>query len=144
MSRAPTARDLVQIALAALRPAAAPAEARTAGGFSRVAVLQFGALACIAASLGCGLGALWIYAAPMVGAAGALVVASAVLCVIGIAAFVVLRRAEDRRASSPPPSPASDIGEDALLASGLRLFQQRPVVMLAAALLAGALVGWEK
>ena len=39
---------------------------------------------------------------------------------------------------------ASDIGDDALLASGLRLFQQRPVVLLVAALLAGGFLGWEK
>ena len=38
VSRAPTASDLVQIALAALRPGAAPAEPRPAGGFSRSAV----------------------------------------------------------------------------------------------------------
>lgn len=142
MSRAPTAGDLVQIALAALRPGAAPAAPRPADGFSRVAVLQFGALACIAAALGCG--ALWIYAAPMLGAAVGLLVVSVVLCAVAFATLVVLRRAGDRRASSPPPGPASDIGEDALLAGGLRLFQQRPVVMLAAALLAGVLLGWEK
>ena len=46
------------------------------------------------------------------------------------------------RASSPPPGAASDIGEDALLASGLRLFRQRPVVLLVAV---GVLshLGWE-
>lgn len=126
------------------QPGVAPAEPRPTGGFSRNAVLQFSALACIATALGCGLGALWISAAPVLGAAGALLVVSAVLCVIGFAAFVALRRAGDRRASTPPQGSASDVGDDALLEGGLRLLQQRPVVTLAAALLAGVFLGWEK
>ena len=143
MSRAPTTSDLVQIALAALQPRAAPAGPRPGGGFSRCAVLQLGALACIAAALGCGLFALWISAAAMLGAAGALLVVSAVLCAIGFAAFLVLRRTGDPRASAPPQGSASDIGDDALLEGGLRLLQERPVVTLAAAFLAGVFLGWQ-
>ena len=143
MSRAPTTSDLVQIALAALQPHVAPAEPRPGGGFSRCAIVEFGALACVAAALGCALVAVGIYAAPMLGAAGALLVVSAVLCAIGFASFLVLRRARDRRASAPPQGSASDIGDDALLEGGLRLLQKRPVVTLAAALLAGVFLGWQ-
>ena len=105
MSQPSTASDLVQIALAVLQPGAATAEPRPAGSFPRSAVLELSALLCAAAALGCGLVALWIYASPMLGAAGALLVVSAALCAVGFAAFVFDRRARDRRATSPPPKP---------------------------------------
>ncbi len=89
MSQAPTASDLFQIALAALQPRAAPVEPRPTGGFSWCAVVELSALACIAAALGCALVAVGIYAAPMLGAAGALLVVSSLLCAVGFAAFVV-------------------------------------------------------
>ena len=120
MSQPSTASDLVQIALAVLQPGAATAEPRPAGSFPRSAVLELSALLCAAAALGCGLVALWIYASPMLGAAGALLVVSGVLCVVGFAAFVFERRARDRRATSPPPSLASGFADDALLAGGSR------------------------
>jgi hypothetical protein len=150
VSQSSTAGDLFQIALAVLQPGAAPADPRPPGSFSRSAVLQLSGLACIAAALGCGLVAIWIYASPMLGAAGALLVVAAVLCVVaavlcavGLSAFVYQRRARDRRASSPPPGLSSEIDDGALEAGGLRLFQQHPVLTLAAALLAGALLGWK-
>jgi len=115
VSQAPTASDLFQIALAALQPRAAPVEPRPTGGFSWCAVVELSALACIAAALGCALVAVGIYAAPMLGAAGALLVVSSLLCAVGFAAFVVQGRARKRRGSSPPPGPASDTGDDALL-----------------------------
>ena len=79
----------------------------------------------------------------MLGAAGALLVVSAVLCAVGLAAFVFDRRARDRRAPSPPPSLASGFANDALLAGESSLFRQHPVLTLAAAVLAGVLLGWE-
>ncbi len=138
-----TASDLVQIALAVLQPGAAPAEPRPTGSFPRSAVLQLSALLCAAAALGCGLVALWIYASPMLGAAGALLVVSAVLCAVAFAAFVFERRARDRRAPLPPPSLASGFADDAVLAAGSSFFQQHPVLTLAAAVLAGVLLGAE-
>ena len=83
-----TASDLVQIALAVLQPGAATADPRPTGSFPRRAVLQLSALLCAAAALGCGLVALWIYASPMLGAAGASLVVAAVLCAVAFAAFV--------------------------------------------------------
>ncbi len=143
MSQPSTASDLVQIALAVLQPGAAHAEPRPTGSFPRRAVLQLSALLCAAAALGCGLVALWIVASPMLGAAGALLVVSAVLFAVGFAAFVFERRARDRRAPSPPPSLVSGFADDELLAGGSSLFRQHPVLTLAAALLAGVFLGWE-
>ena len=79
----------------------------------------------------------------MLGAAGALLVVSAVLCAVGFAAFVFEWRTRDSRATSPPRSLASGFADDALLAGGSDLFQERPVLTLAAALLAGVFLGWE-
>ena len=141
MSQSSTAGDLFQIALAVFQPGAAPAEPRPAGSFSRSAVLQLSVLVCIAAALGCGLAALWIYASPTLGAAGALLVVAVVLCAVGLTAFVYQRRARDRRASSPPPGLVSALDDDTFEAGGLRLFHKHPVLTLAAALLAGALLG---
>ena len=143
MSQPSTATDLVQIALAVLQPGAATTDPRPTGSFQRSAVLQVTALLCAAAALGCGLVALWIVASPMLGAAGALLVVSAVLCAVGFAAFVFDRRTRDRRAASPPPRLAAGFADDALLAGGLSLIQQRPVLTLAAALLAGVFLAWE-
>ncbi len=137
------ASDLVQIAAAWLRPGVAPAEPRPTRSFPRRAVLDLSALLCAAAALGCALFALWIYASPMLGAAGALLVVSAVFSAVAFAAFVFERRAGDRPAPSPAQSPAPGFADDALLAVGLSLFRQRPVLTLAAALLAGVLLALE-
>ncbi len=143
MSQASTASDLVQLALAVLQPGAATAEPRPAGFFPRSAVLELSALLRAAAALGCGLVALWIYASPMLGAAGAFLVVSVALCAVGFAAFVFERRTRDRRATSPPPSLASGFADDALLTGGLDLLEERPILTLGAALLAGVFLGWE-
>jgi hypothetical protein len=143
VSRPSIAGDLVQIALAVLQPGVARSEPRPTGSFPRRSVLQLSALLCAGAALGCGLAALWIVASPMLGAAGALLVVSAVLCAFGFLAFVFDRRARDRRPPSPPPSLASGFADDALLTGGLDLLQERPILTLGAALLAGVFLGWE-
>ncbi len=144
MSQPSIASDLVQIALAMLQPGAAPAEPRPTGFLPRDAVLQLSALLSAAVALGCALFALWIYASPMLGAAGALLAVAAFLCAVAFAAFVFERRARDRLATSPPPpSLASGFADDALLAGGSSLFRQHPVLTLAAALVAKAFLGWE-
>ncbi len=144
MSQPSTTSNLVQIALAVLQPGVARSEPRPTGSFPRRSVLQLSALLCAGASLGCGLAALWIVVSPMLGAAGALLVVSGVLCVVGFAAFVFERRARDRRATSPPPpSLASGFADDALLTGGLDLLQERPILTLGAALLAGVFLALE-
>ncbi len=143
MRQPSTASDLVQIALAVLQPGATTADPRPTRSFPRSAVLQLTALLCVAAALGCSLVALWIYASPMLGAAGASLVVAAVLCAVAFAAFVFEWRTRDSRAPSSPPSLASGFAGDALLAGGSSFFRQHPVLTLAAAVLAGVLLGGE-
>ncbi len=104
MSQASSASDLVKIALAPLQAGAARAEPGPTGYFVRIELLQLFALLCTVTALGCALVALWIYSAPMLGAAGALLVNTAVLCAVGFAAFVFELRTRESRARSPAPS----------------------------------------
>jgi hypothetical protein len=97
------------------------------------------ALLCAAAALCCGLGALWIYAAPILGAAGALCAVSAVLCAVGFSAFPFERRARESCVRSSVP----ELGTDALLAGGSSFGQPHAALTLIAALLAGVFLGGE-
>ena len=98
-----------------------------------------GALLCVVTALGCALVALWIYAAPMPGAAGALLVNTAVLSAVGFAVFVFELRTRESRARSPAPS----VDADALLAGGSSFFRRHTALTLVAALLAGVFLGGE-
>ena len=134
MSQSSSASDLIRFALASLpggAPGAAPGPNRH---FARIAILQLFALLCAVTALGCALVALWIYAAPTLGAAGALLLDSLVLCVVGFAAFLVERRSRQLRVRSSVP----DLGTDALLAGGSSYFQRHTALTLVAALLAGS------
>jgi hypothetical protein len=106
-------------------------------------LVQISAILCAATALGCGSVARWIVASPMLGVAGGLLVVSVVLCAVGFAAFVCDWRARDRRAPAPPRSLTSGFADDARLAGGTSLFRQKPVLTLAAALLAGVFLGGE-
>ncbi len=139
MSQPSTVGELVQIALAVLQPRAPRVEVQPTESFARIAVLQLIAFLCAVAALCCGLGALWIYAAPTLGAAGALCAVSAVLCAVGLSAFAFERRARESRVRSSVP----DLGTDALLAGGSSFFQQHTALTLIAALLAGVILGGE-
>ena len=109
--------DLVKIAFASLQAGAARAESRPMGNFARIELLQLFTLLCAVTAPGCALVALWIYSAPMLGAAGALLLNSAVLCAVGFAVFVFERRTRESRARSAP-----SVDVDALLAGGVKLF----------------------
>jgi len=138
VSQASSASDLVKIALAALQAGAARGEPRSIGYFARITLLQLFALLCVVPALGCALVALWIYAAPMLGAAGALLVNSAVLCAVGFALFVFEQRTRESRARSAP-----SVDVDALLAGGSSFFRRHTALTLVAALLAGVFLGGE-
>ena len=101
------------------------------------------AFVCAVTALGCALVALWICAAPMLGAAGALLVESAVLCAVGFAAFVLARRAREARSPVAVPGPAPGIADGTLLERGSRFVRQHTGFALVAALLAGALLAGE-
>jgi hypothetical protein len=116
VSQSSSASNLVRFALASL-PGGAP---RPNGRFARIAILQLFALLCAVTAMGCALVALWIYAAPTLGAAGALCAVSAVLFAVGLSAFAFERRARESRARSSVP----DLGTDVLLAGGSSFFHR--------------------
>ena len=105
---------------------------------SRIATLQLFALLCAVTALGCALVALWIYAAPTLRAAGAPLLDSLILCVVGFAVFLFERRTRELRLRSVP-----DLGADVLLAGGSSFFQRHTALTLVSAILAGVFLGGE-
>ena len=91
----------------------------------------------VAASLGCAVAALWIFAAPRIGPAGAALCAAAVLLALGLAVLGLglLVAKGNRRARPAAPSP------DVMLAEAMKLFVNHKNAVLVAALIAGLLAG---
>jgi hypothetical protein len=73
------------------------------GSFARIAVFLLITVLCAVAALCRGLGAPRIYTAPILGAAGALCAASAVLCAVGLFAFGFKQRVRETRVRSSVP-----------------------------------------
>ena len=139
MSGGAATSDLVKLALALLQTGGARDAKRSIKSFARIALMQTAAALSAAAAFGCALGALWIYATPIFGAAGALLADAGILCAIAIAMLVLARRSPASRPQSPGPSSEAD----ALLAAAAGLFKQHTGLALLAALLAGAFVAGE-
>jgi hypothetical protein len=91
----------------------------------------------VIAAGGCAAAALWLYAIPHVGAAGAPLVAAGGLLVFCVVLMVVARGILHyrRRASSSMPAPGLPLEE------ALRLFSENKGTMLLAALVAGLVAG---
>jgi hypothetical protein len=132
--------DLVKLALALLQSGAARNAQQSIKSLIRVALLQTVAAFCVIAALGCALGALWIYAAPILGGAGALLAGAIVFGVMALVAFGLAWRTEKSRSRSPALGSAGD----ATLAAATSLFKQHVGLALVAALLAGVFVGSER
>jgi hypothetical protein len=139
VSGAAATSDLVKLALALLQAGGKCEATRSIKSFARIALMQTAAALSAAAAFGCALGALWIYAAPIFGAAGALLADAGILCAIAIAALVLARRAPASRSQSLGPSSQAD----ASLAAATALFKQHKGLALLAAFLAGAFVAGE-
>lgn len=131
--------DLIKIALAVLQSSAARSAPQAIEKFALVALMQLVAALSAIAALGCALGALWIYAAPICGAAGALLADAGILCALALAAPALARRTRELRSRSPAPGSEAD----ALRAGAADLFRQHTGLALLAALLAGAFLGGE-
>ena len=101
MSGSAATSDLVKLALAVLQTGAARNARQSVKLLVRIALLQTVAALCVIAALGCALGALLIYATPILGGAGALLVGAGVFVVIALAAFGLAWRAEKMRSRSP-------------------------------------------
>ena len=105
-----------------------------------IAALPAAAAALLAAAaIGCITAAIWIAAIPHVGMAGAALCAAAVL--LAGAGGMALIAHHLNRPIAPRVSPAPSA--DALVAEGIRLFQNHKGVALAAALVAGLCAGNE-
>jgi hypothetical protein len=140
VSGSAAASDLVKLTLALLQTSAARNATQSFKSLVRVALLQTVAAFCVIASLVCALGALWTYAAPILGVVGALLAAAGVFGVIALAALGLAWRAGKTRSRSPTLGSAGD----APLAAAANLFKQHTGLALLAALLAGVFVGGER
>ena len=132
--------ELVKLAVAALQAGAGRNARQSLKLLARVALLQTIAALCVVAALGCALAALLIYARPILGGAGALLVGAGVLIAMALAAYGSAWRTEKMRSRSP----AVGLGGDAFLAAAASLFKQHTGLALAAALLAGVVLGGER
>jgi hypothetical protein len=134
------ASDLVKLAVAVLQSGAARNATQSIKSIVRITLLQTVAAFCVIASLACALGALWTYAAPILGRAGALLAGAGVFGVIALAALGLAWRAGKMRSRSP----ALGSGADASLAAAANLYKRHTGLALLAALLAGVFVGGER
>ena len=129
--------DLIKIGLALLGTGAARDARRSIISFVRSTLLQMGAAVCALAAVGCAAGALWIYAAPILGGAGALLTIAGVFAVIALGAVGLAWNA----GKTPPRRPSQGSGGEALLGEAANLLRQHTGSALIAALLAGVVVG---
>ena len=128
MSGSAATSDLVKLALAVLQTGVARNAQQSIKLLVRVALLQTVAALCVIAALGCALGALLIYARPILGGAGALLVGSRRLRSRLRLLRSAWRGALKKRARARPLSAP---GGDAALAAAARLFKQHTGLALA-------------
>jgi len=132
---------LVRLVLAVLQGCAArnaqQSMQQSIKSLARIALLQTIAALCVIAALGCTLGGLLIYARPILGGAGALLVGAGVFIAIALAALALAWRTKRTRSRSP----AVGSDGDAALAAAARQFREHTGLALAAALLAGVFLG---
>jgi len=110
---------------------------RTTGRITAAALCASLAAVSVIAAGGCAAAALWLYAIPHVGAAGAPLVAAGGLLVFCVVLMIVARGILHyrRRASRSMPAPGL------LLEEALRLFSENKGALLLAALVAGLAAG---
>jgi hypothetical protein len=104
VSKASLAHDLLRLAVAIAEGRAADSLRRAAGRAAYMAVVAAIGACCALGAFVCMLVALWIYAKPHVGAAGAPVVVAGVLVLAGLCVFALMRY----RAGSRPAPAAAD------------------------------------
>ncbi len=98
-----------------------------------------------AAAIGCGIAALWIFAAPRIGPSGAALAAALCLLVLSLGVLgivpMITRRTPTVPRSIQRPLTAAASPELLLLAEATRLFKDHKSTVLVAALVAGLLAG---
>jgi hypothetical protein len=129
---------IISAVLAGARTGAADmaASARRSAIISLIAIV---AAVLAAASIGCGLAALWIFSVPRLGPSGAALGAAGCLLVVclavlGLGLFILKRHRRPRPSVALPES---------LLAEAARIFVNDKGTMLVAALVAGLVAGYD-
>ena len=139
MSGSAATNDLVKLALTLLETSAARNASQSIKSLVRVALLQAIAAVCLLAALVCALGAVWTYAAPILGGAVVLLAGAGVFAAIALAALGLAWRAGQLRRRSP----ALGLPADESLAGAASLFKRHTGLAVLAALLAGVFLGGE-
>jgi hypothetical protein len=129
--------DLIRLALALAEQGAVRRSRQAAARMVCVAAVALLAAGCAIAAVACGLAALWIYAVPQVGAAGAPLVVAGVLVVMCLAVLALMRYGLKPRQAPPPAGAAPAV----LLAETTRLLKEHKGSVLVAAVLAGLVAG---
>ncbi len=128
--------DFTQLIVAVAEALATRRKPETGRLAGLVLVLVLGTV-CALAALGCALAALWIYAAPLAGRAGAPLLVALVLLLLVLAAGTTAWAL--RRPRNPPPDPL--VTAERLLAEVARITQAHGIPMLVLALAAGVAAG---
>jgi hypothetical protein len=129
--------DLIKLALVLAEQGAVRHSRQAAGRMACVAAVALVAAGCAVAAVACVLAALWIYAVPQVGAAGAALIVAGVLVVMCLAMFALMRYGLKPRQAPPPAGVAPAV----LLAETTRLLKEHKGAVLMAAVLAGLVAG---
>jgi hypothetical protein len=128
--------DLIKLVLALAEGAAVRHVRQPIGRMACVAIVTLAAAGCAVSAVACGLAALWIYALPHVGAAGAPLVVAGVLLAMCLVMLMAMRYA-----GKPGPPAPRDGTPELLLAEAARLLKEHKGPVLLAALLAGLAAG---
>ncbi len=129
--------DLIKLVVLAAEAASGRQGRHETAHVAAMAVVAVAAAGCAVAAIACTLAALWIYAWPRVGAAGAALIVAGVLLAMSLGLLLVLRFG---LAPRPPPPPHTDAAS-MLFAESVRLLKENKAPVLLAALLAGLLAG---
>ncbi|MDR3440538.1 hypothetical protein [Telmatospirillum sp.] len=131
-----TMEGAIRSALLSLTQTGAADVAASARKTAITALLAIVAAVLATASAGCAVAALWIYAAPLIGPATAMLAVAFCLLILCLA-VVFLASLVARTARRPRPA----VSPEVLLAEAARLLKDQKGTMLVAALVAGMLVG---
>lgn len=137
----PTLSSLVRVAFSAYVQSSITERIRASGGQLALAMLcAVVAIIGVLASIACAVSALWIFALPRLGPAGAPLVAAGVLLTFAIILLAIARRLSGRRQAIVSIGPDSTL----IVAEATDLFKKHKGSVLLAALVAGLIVGNER
>lgn len=128
---------LVKLVLSLVESGVLRPSRRAAAAYATITLFALVAGAFGIAALTCALDAVWIYAEPKVGPAGAPLIVAGLLFLLCLAALVFARRAS----MAPPPAPPSPAAHMLILEELTKLLTAHKGSVLASAVLAGLVAG---